>query len=328
MSDAAPTTAPTTTATQATPTTEAGASLDTSASTSTESADRTAQVAETASEARRHKVTVDGEELEVDEAELLRGYSRTRAANKRFEEAAKTRKELEASRAEIASREREFTETIRMVRDPRTRAEAITRLLGGEDALAELATDVLVKRMEWEALPKEERERRSKMTEREKALVEEERKIEAREKALRERHEREVETRAKALQAEYTKIFPVALTKAGAPSTPAAVQRLARTMSDALEAGSPLTVDEAAQIVAEDIREEVRAISSGADPKTLRALLGDSAEKLRTAELDALRAQPGRSAPQPAKREEPPQLRASRERPLSTDDVRRMFRSR
>ena len=45
--------------------------------------------------ARMFRVTVDGQEREVDEKELLRGYAHAQAANKKFEEAAMTRKEAE-----------------------------------------------------------------------------------------------------------------------------------------------------------------------------------------------------------------------------------------
>lgn len=49
--------------------------------------------AETA--ARLYKVTVDGQEMEVDENELRRGYAHNKAAAKRMEEAANQRKEAE-----------------------------------------------------------------------------------------------------------------------------------------------------------------------------------------------------------------------------------------
>ena len=74
--------------------------------------------AQTAAEIRRHKVKIDGAEVEVDEPELLKSYERSKASYKRFEEAAKRAKEIEA-------RESEFTETLKFVRDPKTRADAL-----------------------------------------------------------------------------------------------------------------------------------------------------------------------------------------------------------
>ena len=44
-------------------------------------------------QARLYKVMVDGSEMEVDEAELLRGYAHNKAASKRMEEASMSRKE-------------------------------------------------------------------------------------------------------------------------------------------------------------------------------------------------------------------------------------------
>ena len=46
-------------------------------------------------QARLFKVMVDGQEVEVDEKELLRGYAHNKAASKRMEEAAMSRKEAE-----------------------------------------------------------------------------------------------------------------------------------------------------------------------------------------------------------------------------------------
>ena len=44
---------------------------------------------------KKHKVKVDDQEMEVDESELVRGYSKAQASQKRFEEAAKLRREAD-----------------------------------------------------------------------------------------------------------------------------------------------------------------------------------------------------------------------------------------
>src|SRR5512138_624677 len=45
---------------------------------------------------KKYRLKVDGEEIEVDETELTRGYSRAKAANKKFEEAASMRKDMQS----------------------------------------------------------------------------------------------------------------------------------------------------------------------------------------------------------------------------------------
>lgn len=275
--------------------------------------------AQTAAEIRRHKVKIDGNEVEVDEPELLKSYERSKASYKRFEEAAKRAKEIEA-------RESEFTETLKFVRDPKTRADALARLLGGEDALVDLATDVLAKRMEWEAMPEPERKRRSEMTEREKRIADEERRIAEREKAVEKKREAEIAAEATRLQETFTKEWPALLKKAGAPSSRNAISRMANVMREALEIGVDITPGEAAQRVADELREEYRAMASESDPETLRALLGPGADKVRAAEIARVQAQPGRVAPKeqpPARREGP-----KREPTLTTEQLRKKLLAR
>lgn len=268
---------------------------------------------------RKHKVKIDGQELEVDEPELLKSYERSKASYKRFEEAARLKREVEA-------RERELTETLQLLRSPKHRVEAIARLLGGEDALADMATDVLMKRMEWESLPEPERRRRSEMTEREKRIEEEERRLAAREEAARKKRDAEVAAEAERMQQEWMRTWPDILKKAGAPPSRGAIARMAGVMKEALEIGVDLTPQEAAQRVAEEIREEMRAIASDADPEQLRTLLGPGADKIRAAEVATARAQPGRIPP----KEQPPQRREAQRQPqlVTTEYLRKKLLSR
>lgn len=273
---------------------------------------------ETATEAaiRRHKVKIDGAELEVDEPELVKSYERSKASYKRFEEAAKKLKEVEA-------RERELTETLRMARDPKMRADALAHLLGGREELERFAQDLIVQRLEWDALPEPERKRRSEMTERERKIADEERRIAEREAAVKKRREAELAAESERMQAEFIKTWPDMLRKAGAPSSRHAMSRMASVMREALEVGADITPAEAAQRVAEEIRAEVRELASASDPDTLRSLLGDGAEKVRAAQVADVRAQPGRTPPreQPPARREPVEHR----RPMTTEELRRKF---
>lgn len=82
-------------ATQATPTTDAPAKAESKPVEAVEKDGKPETPAAPKEPPRRHKVKVDDEEVEVDEDELRRGYTHARAATKRMEEAAKTRKEAE-----------------------------------------------------------------------------------------------------------------------------------------------------------------------------------------------------------------------------------------
>lgn len=310
---AAPTSQPTTTAPSAQQPQAAPSKPDTPTGDGGERASP-----ETVAEAaiRRHKVKIDGVELEVDEPELVKNYERSKASYKRFEEAAKKLKEVEA-------RERELTETLRMARDPKMRADALAHLLGGREQLEAFAQDLIVQRLEWDALPEPERKRRSEMTERERKIADEERRIAEREAAVKKRQEAELAAEAERMQAEFVKTWPDLLRKAGAPSSRHAMSRMASVMREALEVGADITPAEAAQRVAEEIRAEVRELASASDPDTLRSLLGDGAEKIRASQVADVRAQPGRVPPkeQPPARREPVEQR----RALTTEELRRKY---
>lgn len=255
-----------------------------------------------AAEIRKWKIKIDGAEAEVDEPELLRGYERAKGSHKRFEEAAKLRKEIEA-------REAEFAETVSLVRDPRTRERALARLLGGDDALLDLATNVLSKRLEFDALPEPERKRRQQMTEREREIEAQELALAKREAEIKKRRDAETQQRAQALQEQFAREWPPLLKAAGVPPSRTAIARMASTMREALSIGVDMTAAEAAKIVAEEMREEYRSLASDADPDTLAALLGPGAEKVRAAKLASVQAQPGRKPPA----EQPPSARERRE---------------
>lgn len=244
----------------------------------------------TPAEIRKWKVKVDGTEAEVDETELLRGYERSKGAHKRFEEAARERKAVEAEKAEIGR-------LYDMIRKPETRDRALTKLLGGEAALYELAESVLIRKLEHDALPEPERKRRAQMTERERAIEAEEQRIAAREEAIRRKNEEATNARAKELQQGFLKEWPELLKRAGVPSSRIAINRMASTMREAISNGLDMTAQEAAEIVAEELRAEYRDLASSADPDTLTRLLGDGAEKVRAASLAKVQAQPGRTAP-------------------------------
>ena len=69
--------------------------------------------------AKKWKVKVDGSELEVDEQELLRGYSHQRAANKLLQEGRAAKKQAEEFLALMKDPEQVYEVVKRLGHDPR-----------------------------------------------------------------------------------------------------------------------------------------------------------------------------------------------------------------
>ena len=92
---------------------------------------------------KKYKVKIDGEELEVDEEELLRGYQTKKAADKRFQEGAMARKQAE--------------EFVRLLKEDPFKVLSNPQI--GHD-VRQLAEEFLASQLEEEMLSDEERERR------------------------------------------------------------------------------------------------------------------------------------------------------------------------
>ena len=226
---------------------------------------------------RKVRVKVDGAEREITLGQALRDYELRSASHKRLEEAARTRKEVDAEREQIK-------QIASLLRDPAgllsMAAELGVPLQELRDHLErELSTPDDVKRL---------------------------RDIERRERALREREESEKRQREQArLDAEtraarerYVAEGTQALESVGLPKSPALMQAMFRLMHTAHEAGAPITAREAAESVAEELRGMVGSVVRDADETGLRRLLGDDkVEALRKAEVQ--RATSARNAVRP-----------------------------
>lgn len=161
--------------------------------------------------ARLYKVTVDGEEMEVDEDELRRGYAHNKAASKRMEEAAMSRKEAE--------------QVLRLFKEsPR---EAF-RLLG-RDA-RQFAEQVINEELSEALLSPQERELRNYKRELEK--------YQNQEKQARAEYEKQVMEQEMARYTEKIQSDIIGtLETAGLPKTERTVGRIAYYMQAALQAG-------------------------------------------------------------------------------------------
>jgi hypothetical protein len=92
-------------------------------------------------EIKKYKVKVDGKDTEVTEDELIRGYAHATAANRKFQEAAMSRKQAEEFIGMLK------TDPIKVLKDPRL----------GHDA-RKLAEEFLVAEMQKEMMTPEQKE--------------------------------------------------------------------------------------------------------------------------------------------------------------------------
>lgn len=234
-------------------------------------------------EPKKRKIKIDDEEIEVDDAELERGYQKARAANKRFEEAAKLRKEAEAKEQRVS----QFLEALEA--DP---AAIVTKILG-RDKFIEIAENALwqhiQKQKQYEGLP----EHVVKELHEKELLAEKARKYEELERQQREEQERQ---KAEAEQAQYRqkweKTIVEGLEQHGAdlPRTMETVARAAKFIQAALDNDVPVDMAEVAEQVRESYINEHRALFSQMTPEQAFKLFGeDTARKLREYDLSRLK---------------------------------------
>jgi len=213
---------------------------------------------ETVSEtlARMYKVTVDGEELEVDEDELKKGYSHARAAQKRMQEAAMSRKEAE--------------QVLRMFKEnPR---QAMGRL--GID-VRQLAESVIQDELSEAMLSPEQKELRQY-----KKQLEE---YQNNEKSAREQYEAQQQEQEMARYTEQVQSEIVStLDTAGLPKTERTVGRIAHYMQAALSAGySNVTPADVIEYVKNDYISDFKSFMGGMSEEQIEMFLG--ADVLRKA---------------------------------------------
>lgn len=238
-------------------------------------------------EPRRYKVKVQGQEREVTEEELIQAYSASTAANEKFQEAAKMRKQATQFLQNLTE------DPFQVLTDPRLGIKP-------EDLRAKFESWYHENFVEPELLSPEER----KFRQQEKELQqyrEQEKKREAEEK----------EQRIQALQQQYSqryqKLIQDAVQQSGLPASEEVIMRIASYMKKAREAKMdpaevmPLIV----QNVKKDFETSVRNLYGSMNGEQLLAILGeDTAKKIREAEIQKLRGGvPAQAKPKRAKPE-------------------------
>jgi hypothetical protein len=238
------------------------------------------------SKSSKHKIKVDGEEIVVDIEsqldELLAAYSKVKASNKRFEEAAIERKRASEEKAKVEELKN------KMKSDP----WAILSELGTDPR--KMAEDYLIKQLEFDSLTPEQkkaldleaklkeyedREASAKKAEEERAKAEED-----------EKNKKEIERLSHEYAKQYEAEFLEALSATKLPRSPALVKSVAEKMHTALEQGYELSVKQAVKIVEREIMDYKKALIKDMDPDMLADFLEeDGLKKVRQRDVKNLK---------------------------------------
>lgn len=225
-------------------------------------------VKEAAKEATKKvfKVKIDGKEKEVDEDELVRGYSHQQAANKKLQEGLAARKQSE-----------EFLE---MMRNPEKFFE-VAEKLGHKPR--DLAEKFLVSKLEEDMLDPKDKELRQVKAEAEQAK----REAEELKKSIEERRN---EVLKQKFAKEYEEQFVNALKETKLPATKANIAEMAKYIGRAAKLEFEMTAVEAARLVMEDITNAQKALISEADAETIIRLFGEeTVNKIRKYDVSKLK---------------------------------------
>jgi hypothetical protein len=214
---------------------------------------------------QRLKLKVDGQEMELPIEQIVKDYNLKQASMKRFEEAARLRKEAET-----------FYETL--LTDPKA-ALSNPKLAEKGFNLRQLAENVLKEEIEREMLTPEQLEQKAKERELEELKTW---KQQQEEQAQQERHAKAKQ----AAEAKYSTKFQEALEVAKLPKNPFTLKRMAEYQRQALRTGYDLTASELGDLVREEATNDLKALTSHLDAESLLSLLGDDiAKKIREHDL-------------------------------------------
>lgn len=212
-------------------------------------------------QARKLKAIVDGAELEVDEAEVLKDYQKYKSADKRFQEAAQMRKQVE----EFISSYQPILEALpKLQEDP----GAIHRLLGMdfEDIAYQTALKKALAEYENENLSPQEKELRSIKAELEAFKKEKELERKRQEESLKEQEEAKKQRLELEAAEKLDSEISSAISELGVKATPRLIARMAEEMVNYLDAHGEL-------LPAKEALNRVRGEMKGFSPSELAKLL-------------------------------------------------------
>lgn len=220
---------------------------------------------------KKLKIKVDGQEEDVEididnEEELRKMAQMSRAAMKRMSEAAKSQKQAESFMQKLKTNPRAVLE------DPNL----------GVD-FRQIAEEYLYEQLQRESMTPEEIEYQEKM-----------KRLEAFEKAERDKEEQAKQEQAQKAQQywaeQYDKTITDALKGANLPKTTTTIKRMAQLISKNLDLGLDLEPSDLVEEVKKSYISEFKEIVGSSDAETLLAIFGDEiANKIRKHDISKLK---------------------------------------
>ena len=236
---------------------------------------------------RRHKLKVNGREIEVDEAEVIRRAQLASAADEKFREAAEMRKAAE-----------QFFETLKTNPKAILMNPEFQQMIGFRE-IAEEYLGTELKRELMDPVQRELEDLRDFKKKQEESLKsqEQERLTKAQQAELQQLQQRAMQ--------EYDTKITEALQTSSLAKTPEAVSRVVAYMEKALANGYDIDPATAVGIVQDQYRADLQAMAGNLDGEQLVKFFGDDIiKKLRKYDLTRIKSQ---LAPQPQEAAAPPQ---------------------
>jgi hypothetical protein len=197
----------------------------------------------------RHRVKVNGEEIEVTLDELKSGYGRMKAATQKFQEASEARAEVEKREGAV----KRFIQGIK-TGDPQQLASLLRKVGVDPDRFAEAH---LTHTLKLADMPAHERGMLELQRERE-AFQREQQTMHSK------REEEAIAAEVETTMASYVSEAQSAFQAAGVKPTPTLMARAGAAMEHALTHGYQMTMREAVGAVLEDVREAARTMGRDA----------------------------------------------------------------
>lgn len=222
--------------------------------------------AKLAEDKKKFKLVIDGNEEEVEEAELIKRAQMATSANKKYQEAAKIRKQSE--------------QLINMLKTDPWRVLAHPSL--GHD-LRKIAEEFVYQRIQEDKMTPEQRE-----------LMEVKEKLRVKEETEQVQKDAEVEKQNATLRAhyedEYTKDILDTLKVSGLPQTARTVKQMAYYMYQGLERGVEMRAADVVKMVEEDYKKDIQEFIAPLDGDRLSNFLSeDLLKKIRGIDMARLK---------------------------------------
>tara|TARA_Y100000004_G_C8919104_1_gene414580 strand:- start:46 stop:975 length:930 start_codon:yes stop_codon:yes gene_type:complete len=216
---------------------------------------------------RMFTVKVDGQELQVSEADLIRDYQLAQASYKKMEEAAGLRKQSDEVR-----RNHQLVAEIMRNGTSAQKSQVLASYMGGEENLRRWLNDEVNSMIEFQQLSPEAQKLRK--TEQELASYKE-----------RARRQQEYEQQQKLsheqAQAEqyFLQQFTGALKDVGLPSNPATISRMASIASYYADKGQQVDSAKIAELVKKEVMADLNTMLDTDDQEKLLSIVGEKRVK-------------------------------------------------